>query len=139
MLNKAILMGRITAEPELRRTKTDIAVCKITIAVDRNFKSGGERETDFIDIVAWRQTAEFICKYFKKGDLIAVDGKIQTRSYTDNQGVKRKAFEVVADNVSFCGGKKETPLDRVERAAKNAGIEVNGDFTVVASGDDLPF
>jgi len=109
MLNVAVLMGRLVANPELRHTASDIAVCSFRIAVDRNFSSrSGERQADFIDIVAWRQTAEFVCRYFTKGQMIAVNGSIQTRSYEDKQGNKRTAVEVVADNVSFCGSKRES-------------------------------
>lgn len=109
MLNVAVLMGRLVADPELRHTANDIAVCSFRIAVDRNFSTrSGERQADFIDIVAWRQTAEFVCRYFTKGQMIAVNGSIQTRSYEDRQGNKRTAVEVVADNVSFCGSKRES-------------------------------
>ena len=104
MLNVAVLMGRLVADPELRHTPNGISTCTFRIAVDRSYvRSGEERKADFIDIVAWRQTAEFVCKYFKKGNLIAVDGSIQTRNYEDKQGNKRTAFEVVANNVNFTG------------------------------------
>lgn len=107
MLNVAVLMGRLVADPELRHTTTDIAVTSFTIAVDRSYvKSGADREADFLDIVAWRGTAEFVCKYFRKGQLIAVQGSIQTRSYQDKDGNKRKAFEIVADNVHFADSKQ---------------------------------
>lgn len=108
MLNVAVLMGRLVADPELRHTTSDIAVTSFTIAVDRSYvKSGAERQADFIDIVAWRSTAEFVCKYFRKGQLIAVQGSIQTRSYQDKDGNKRKAFEIVADNVHFAESKRD--------------------------------
>lgn len=104
MLNVVALMGRLVADPELRRTPNGISTCTFRIAVDRSYvRSGEERKADFIDIVAWRQTAEFVCKYFKKGNLIAVDGSLQTRNYEDKQGNKRTAFEVVANNVNFTG------------------------------------
>jgi len=104
MLNVAVLMGRLVADPELRHTPNGISTCTFRIAVDRSYvRSGEERKADFIDIVAWRQTAEFVCKYFRKGNLIAVDGSIQTRNYEDKQGNKRTAFEVVANNVNFTG------------------------------------
>ena len=107
MLNTAILMGRLTADPELRHTPSDVAVTSFTLAVDRSYvKSGADRQVDFIDIVAWRSTAEFVCRYFHKGQLVAVQGSIQTRSYTDKEGNKRKAFEVVADNVHFAEPKQ---------------------------------
>lgn len=109
MINVAVLMGRLVADPELRRTQSDLPVCSFRIAVDRNYSSKtGERQADFIDIVAWRSTAEFVCKYFTKGQMIAVNGSIQTRSYEDKQGNKRTAVEVVAENVSFCGSKRES-------------------------------
>ena len=108
MINNAVIMGRLVADPELKTTPTGVEVCKITVAVDRNFvKAGEERQCDFIDVVAWRTTAAFVCKYFHKGSMIAVNGEIQTRTYEDKNGNKRKAVEIVARNVSFCGGKSE--------------------------------
>ena len=107
MLNKAILMGRLSADPELRQTPNNKSVCSFTIAVNRGFaKQGEEQQTDWIDIVAWGKTAEFVSKYFTKGQLIAVAGRIQTRSYEDKQGNKRKAVEVVAEEVHFAEPKK---------------------------------
>jgi single-strand DNA-binding protein len=101
-------MGRLVAEPELRHTPNDVAVTSFTLAVDRSYvKSGTERQTDFIDVVAWRGTAEFICRHFRKGQMMAVHGSIQTRTYTDKDGNKRKAFEIVADDVSFADSKKD--------------------------------
>ena len=108
MLNTAIIMGRLTADPELRTTQTGLSVTSFTVAVDRNYKSGDERQTDFINVVAWRGTADFVSRYFKKGQMIAVQGSIQTRSYEDKNGNKRTAVEIVADNVSFCGSKTES-------------------------------
>lgn len=108
MLNCAILMGRLVADPELKTTSNNISVTSFRIAVDRSFqKQGEERQADFIDIVAWRQTADFVTRYFRKGSMIAVKGSIQTRSYEDKHGNKRTAVEVVADTVSFCGSKAE--------------------------------
>ena len=108
MLNTAVLMGRLTADPELRHTPNNLAVTSFTLAVDRSYvKSGAERQTDFIDVVAWRSTAEFVCRYFHKGQLVAVQGSIQTRSYTDREGIKRKAFEIVADNGPFAGSHRD--------------------------------
>ena len=108
MLNTAILMGRLVADPELRHTPNNVAVTSFTIAVDRSYvKAGTERQADFIDIVAWRNTAEFVCRYFRKGQMIALQGSIQTRSYTDSQGIKRKAFEIVAENVHFADSKRD--------------------------------
>lgn len=108
MLNKALLQGRFTADPELRHTASNIAVTTFSLAVNRSYvRQGQERETDFINCVAWRSTAEFVCKYFQKGMQAVVDGSIQTRSYTDNDGNKRTAFEVVVDNIYFADSKKE--------------------------------
>ncbi len=109
MLNVVALMGRLVADPELRHTPQGVSVTTFTIAVDRSFaKQGTERQTDFIDIVAWRGTAEFICKYFQKGRMIAVDGSIQTRMYQDKNGNNRKAFEIVVNNANFVGSKSES-------------------------------
>lgn len=108
MLNRWIGMGRLARDPELRRTQSGTAVASFSIAVDRDFKSqDGERETDWIDIVAWRSTAEFVSKYFTKGSSIVVEGRLQIRSYTDKEGNKRRVAEIVADNVYFGGSKKE--------------------------------
>lgn len=108
MINSVVLMGRLTHEPELKASASGLSVTRFQIAVDRNYTpNGAERKADFIDIVAWRQTAEFICRYFHKGSMIAVEGKIQTDSYTDSYGNRRKSLVVVADNVSFCGSKQQ--------------------------------
>ena len=108
MLNHIVLMGRLTRDPELRRTQTGTAVASFTIAVDRDFSSqGGERQTDFIDIVAWRNTAEFVSKYFFKGQMAVVSGRLQIRDWTDNNGGKRRSAEVVADNVYFGDSKRD--------------------------------
>ena len=102
MLNKIILMGRLTRDPELRKTESGTAVCSFSIAVDRDFKSkSGEKETDFIDIVVWRATAEFVSKYFTKGRMAVVEGRLQLRDWTDKEGNKRRSAEVIADNVYF--------------------------------------
>ena len=103
MVNCAVILGRLTAEPELKVTPSNIRTTSFAAAVDRNFTQNGERQADFIDVVAWRSTAEFVCKHFHKGSVIAVQGHIQTRSYEDRNGNKRKAVEIVADNVSFAG------------------------------------
>ena len=109
MLNHITVMGRLTRDPELRRTGSGVAVASFTVAVDRDFasKDGGEKETDFIDCVAWRQTGEFVSKYFTKGRMAVVSGRLQIRSYTDKDGNKRRAAEIVADNVYFGDSKKE--------------------------------
>lgn len=149
MLNVVALMGRIVADPELKTTPSGISVTSFRIAVDRNTTdSSGQRQADFIGIVAWRSTAEFVCKYFSKGQMIAVNGRIQTRSYEDKQGNKRTAVEVVADNVSFCGSKNEGgSYSPPAQGRKEAQAAENG-FTQQSleevpegydSDDDLPF
>ena len=103
MLNHIVLMGRLTRDPELRRTQSGLPVASFSLAVDRDFapRDGGERQTDFIDIVAWRNTAEFVSKYFSKGSMAVVSGRLQIRDWQDNNGNKRRSAEVVADNVYF--------------------------------------
>ena len=132
MLNNVTLMGRLTADPERRQTPNNISVASFTLAVDRNYSSGGERQADFIDVIAWRKTAEFVSRYFHKGMLVAVQGSIQTRSYTDNQGIKRKAFEIVADHVYFAEPKRDNA-----QAAAPSSLEPD-DFQEMPD-DDLPF
>lgn len=148
MLNNVVLMGRLVADPELRHTPNDIAVTSFTLAVNRGYvKSGSERQTDFIDIVAWRSTAEFVSKYFHKGQLVAVQGSIQTRTYQDKEGNKRKAFEIVADNVYFAESKRDsanynndTYADINQNAQPSAYASGDADdFQEVPSDDDLPF
>jgi single-strand DNA-binding protein len=108
-MNQVVLMGRLTRDPELRHTTSGTPVASFTIAVDRGFapRDGGERQTDFIDVVTWRQTAEFMVKYFVKGQLIAVAGRLQIRDWTDKDGNKRRNAEVIAENVYFTGDKRE--------------------------------
>lgn len=104
MINSVILQGRLTAAPELRRTSSDISVCSFAVACSNG--SGDDKKTDFINCIAWRSTADFVSKYFDKGDLIAIDGRITSRSYTDKNGDKRYVTEVVVNSVHFCGNKK---------------------------------
>lgn len=145
MLNCVVLMGRLVRDPELRTTQTGISVLSFTIAVDRPYaKQGEERQTDFIDIVAWRQTAEFINRFFHKGSLIAVQGALQTRNYENKNGIKRKAFEVVVDKVSFCGPKSESAAaNRIEEMTANepepAFSNAEPDDFETLADDDLPF
>ena len=110
MLNQIVIMGRLTRDPELRRTGSGIAVTSFTLAVDRDFsgKDSGEKETDFIDCVAWRQTGEFVSKYFAKGRMAVVTGRLQIRGWTDKDGNKRRTAEVIADSVYFGDSKKES-------------------------------
>ena len=109
MLNHIVIMGRMTRDPELRRTGSGVAVASFTVAVDRDFggRDGGEKETDFIDCVAWRQAGEFVSKYFTKGRMIVVSGRLQIKSWNDKDGNKRRSAEVVAENVYFGDSKKE--------------------------------
>lgn len=108
MLNKIIVMGRLTRDPELRRTQSGLAVTSFSVACDRDFKNqAGEKETDFIDVVAWRSTAEFVSKYFTKGRMAVVEGRLQIRDWTDNNGGKRRNAEIVADNVYFGDSKRD--------------------------------
>ena len=140
MLNTAILMGRLTKDPELRTTQNGTSVTSFTVAVDREYvRQGEERQTDFINVVAWRQTAEFVSRYFQKGSMIAVQGSIQTRNYEDKNGNKRTAVEVIADKVSFCGSKSESgnsaPVDAQANASDYTAINTNDS----GEDDDLPF
>ena len=107
MLNKVILMGRLTRDPEFRQTPSGVPVCRFSIAINRQFanKQTGERETDFIDCDAWRSTAEFVSRYFSKGNMILVEGQLRNNNYTDNNGVKHYSMRVMVDNVSFCESK----------------------------------
>lgn len=101
MLNKVILMGRLCADPELRQTQSGIAVCRFRIAVNRQYKQGSEQKADFIQVLVWRQSAEFVSRYFRKGSMIIVEGRLQNADYTDNNGVKHYAMEVQAESISF--------------------------------------
>lgn len=140
MLNCAVIMGRLTADPELRKTPSSVPVTRFTVAVDRGYaKSGEERKTDFINIIAWRATAEFICKYFSKGQMIAVQGSIETGSY-EKDGVKRYTFEINADNVSFCGSKNDGQgSNSSQNESQATGTASYDDFSAVADDADLPF
>lgn len=109
MLNRVILMGRLTADPELRKTASDLSVTSFTLAVDRNYGKGADRQTDFINCVAWRQTAEFISRYFSKGRLMAVEGSLQVRNYVDKNENKRQAVEVLIDQAFFADSKNSAP------------------------------
>lgn len=105
MYNRIILMGRLTRDPELKTTQSGISMCRFSIAVDRAYSKGQEKQTDFFDITAWRQTAEFVSKYFSKGKCILIEGKLQNNNYTDQNGVKQYRNAIIADNVAFCGDK----------------------------------
>ena len=131
MLNKCFLLGRMTKDPEIRRTNGGTAVTSFTLAVDRDFKTNGEKETDFIEVVAWRNTAEFVSKYFSKGRMAIVEGRLQIRDWTDKNGNKRRTAEVVADNVYFGDSKRE---NKEEPEYKQV------DFAEISEEDgELPF
>lgn len=148
MLNSVIMMGRLTADPELRHTPNNVAVTSFTIAVDRTFaKAGTERQTDFFDVVAWNKSAEFVSRYFRKGQLVAVQGRMETRSYEDKNGVKRKVYEIIAENVHFAEPKRDSAGGaapaRYEEPSQPAASFSNtgaGDFAEITdTDDDLPF
>lgn len=126
MINSVVIMGRLTRDPELKTTQSGLFVVSFTVAVDRKYQK--ERQADFLNVVAWRKTAEFVEKYFHKGSMIAVQGSIQTRKYEDKNGSNRTAVEIVADNVSFCGPK----IDKPNLSVSTDDFEEIGD-------DDLPF
>ena len=133
MLNKITVMGRMTRDPELRRTNSGTAVASFAIACDRDYKSdSGEREVDFFDCVAWRNTAEFVSKYFTKGRMAVVSGRLQTRMWTDKDGNKRKATEIVAESVYFGDSKRE-------EASQQSYAETQEPFAELPDNDDIPF
>ena len=131
MLNKVVLMGRLTKDPELRRTGSGTAVTSFSLACDRDFKSqSGEKETDFIEVVAWKNTAEFVSKYFSKGRMAVVEGRLQVRDWTDKAGNKRTTAEVVADNVYFADSKRDS----------DSAYKKNPDFAEIIEDDgEIPF
>ena len=149
MLNHITIMGRMVRDPELRRTGSGIAVASFTVAVDRDFadKQSGEKETDFIECVAWRQTGEFVSKYFTKGRMIVVDGRLQIRGWTDKDGNKRRTAEIVADNCYFGDSKKESSGNAPDYAPENCYGQRSGgspapgsDFAPIEEDDaQLPF
>ncbi len=142
MFNLVVLTGRLTADPELKTTPNGISVVSFSIAVARRYRAGEEAQTDFINLVAWRQTAEFISKYFKKGNMIGIEGSIQTRRYTDKNGNNRTAFEVVVNNAQFVESKRDS-APAADTAAAPASFSNAGsnDFTEIGNDmdDDLPF
>ncbi|MCH5202706.1 MAG: single-stranded DNA-binding protein [Oscillospiraceae bacterium] len=159
MLNRVILMGRITAAPELKTTSSGVSVTSFSLAVDRNYvKQGEQRQTDFINVVCWRQQAEFVCRYFGKGSMIAIEGQLQTRTYQAKDGTNRYVTEVVADNISFTGERRDQtnrgdygnsynngyqpqqmdyePQQPVQPSYSNGSAS---DFEEMPLDDDLPF
>lgn len=140
MLNTIILMGRLTRDPELRRTQSGTSVASFSLAVERDFKSqSGEKETDFIDIVAWRNTADFVSKYFTKGRMAIVEGRLQIRDWTDKDGGKRRSAEVIADNVYFGDSKRDGDAGGYHKAGRPVDVSAN-DFAEIGEEDgELPF
>lgn len=139
-MNKVIIMGRITADPELRRTPSDIPVTSFTVAVNRPKQKDGTQQTDWVDCQAWRGTSEMICKWWNKGKLILIEGTLQTRSYEDKQGNKRKVVEVVVDRAHFCGdGKNAISENPNSSTGTSSEIPADDDFAEITGDDDLPF
>ena len=137
-MNKVILMGRLTKDPEIRYTQNNMPVANFSIAVNRRFKREGDTETaDFFNVIAWNKTGEFVGKYFKKGQQILVSGRIENRNWTDQQGVKHYATDVIAEEVDFAGSKAENNTNNNTEKDTNNNTE-NADITDFASGDDLP-
>ena len=129
-MNNICITGRLTSAPEIKKTTSGVSVCSVSIAVDRDYKVNGEKATDFIPCVFWRGTAEFVGKYFRKGDMIAVVGSLESRKYKDKDGNNRTVWEVKADKVNFCGGKKEVSQDNTQTFE---------DVSDELSDEDLPF
>jgi len=142
MLNNVTLLGRLTRDPELRHTQSNIPVASFTLAVERDFKEGGQKQTDFVDCIAWRGTAEFVSKYFVKGQMAAVTGRLQIRDWTDKEGNKRRNAEVVADQIYFTGSKRESGGDTCNTYSGGVPVaydEDGSDFTETDDSGELPF
>lgn len=141
MLNRIIIMGRLVRDPELRTTQSGVSVTSFTLAVDRDFsdKQSGEKTTDFIDVVTWRNTAEFVCKYFAKGRMAVAEGRLQIREWKDKDGNKRRTAEVVADSVYFADSKKESDGHGGGNAYGDYGAQPGGFQEVDDQDGDLPF
>lgn len=155
-VNKVFLMGRLTKDPELRTTQSGVPICRFSVAVDR-YSKGEEKQADFFDVTAWRQTAEFVCKYFTKGRMIHIEGDIQNNNYTDNNGVKHYSVQVNAQKVDFCGDKQNDPASNQYRPSgqyaaaqgsanpvqasteKPADIGDLSDFEPILDDGDVPF
>ena len=141
MLNKIIIMGRLTRDPELRRTGSGTAVTSFSLACDRDFKSqSGDKETDFIDVIAWKNTAEFVSKYFSKGRMAVLEGRLQIRDWTDKAGNKRTTAEVVADNVYFADSKRSESNENQKENFNALSGRLNDDFVPISEEDgEIPF
>ena len=141
MLNKIIIMGRLTRDPELRRTGSGTAVTSFSLACDRDFKSqSGDKDTDFFDVVAWKNTAEFVSKYFSKGRMALVDGRLQIRDWTDKAGNKRTTAEVVAENVYFADSKRSESNENQKENFNALSGRLSDDFVPISEEDgEIPF
>lgn len=149
MLNSVILMGRLTRDPDYKKTQSDISVCKFSIAVERKFqnKQTGERETDFIDCQAWRGTADFISRYFSKGSMVAIEGELQNNNWTDKDGNKRYSYIVQVNQVHFCGSKNDSAQSSTSQAGteqpgqNNDSLSIGelGEFEQVLGNGEVPF
>ena len=140
MLNVVALMGRLVADPQLRQTTTGKNVASFRVAVDRGRKdANGQNQADFFDIVAWDKSAEFVCRYFQKGSMIAVEGRLQSRNYQDKNGSNRTAIEVVASNVSFAGNKELAQGQNVANSAVSAPVAASNEYMPIEDDGDLPF
>lgn len=142
MLNKVIIIGRLTRDPEFRQTTSGIPVCRFTVAVDRPYRKDQEKKADFINVTAWRNTAEFISRYFGKGKMIIVEGSLHNNDYTDNNGVKHYSMDVQADNVGFGGSKSDNQSNAQSNSAQSNGLPAGlsaDDFEEVLSDGDVPF
>ena len=141
MLNKVVIMGRFTKDPELRRTGSGTAVTSFSLACDRDFKSqSGDKETDFIEVIAWKNTAEFVSKYFSKGRMAVVEGRLQILDWTDKSGNKRTTAEVVADNVYFADSKRSESNDNQKENFNALSGRLSDDFVPISEeGGEIPF
>lgn len=141
MFNKIILMGRLTADPELRQTPSNISVCRFTVACDRPYKSGEEKQADFINCTAWRASAEFVSKYFSKGKMVIVEGALHNNNYTDANGVKHYGMDVQVEKVGFGETKSASAASPVpDQKGNDSEIVVDlGDFEEILSDGDVPF
>jgi single-strand DNA-binding protein len=146
MLNVVAIIGRMVKDPELKTTNSGKSVCSFRIANDSGYKdASGQSQTNWLDVTAWGKTAEFVCKYFPKGALIAIDGRLQTRSYQDKNGQNRTSVEIVAQNVNFCGSKESTspaPQNAAQRPAATLQLsqgEPDADYALIEDDGDLPF
>lgn len=137
--NKVILLGRLVADPELRQTPNNTSVTSFTVAVDRKHTAGEEKQADFLSVIAWRQTAEFICRHFTKGSAILIEGELQTRSWTDKQGAKRYATDVVANEVFFAESKKSAVSEAEHPNPYFQAATSAAQFEEVAADEALPF